>query len=280
MNMKPFCFAGDKIIESNQASVHPLDIGLIRGYAIFDFFRTVGRHPLFLEEYLKRFTDSAAKAGLPLDYSMQELKEIIYALIEKNEHEDGGVRMILTGGLSDNHFLPARGQVFIFCEALHLPGEKKYQKGVKLLSTSYVRPLPAIKTTNYTLPCYLSLDWKAQGAEDVVYHYEGRVSESSRSNIFMVKHGLLYTPQRDILWGITRDKVIRLAKDVSFTDFSLEDLMVADEVFISSTTKRILPVTQIDQVRIGDGMPGPLTRNLMQSFLALEIETSTSSASG
>lgn len=278
MNMKPFCFAGEKIIESNQASLHPLDIGLIRGYAIFDFFRTVGRHPLFLDEYLKRFTDSATKAGLPLEYTAKELKEIIHSLIEKNEHEDGGVRMILTGGMSANHFLPARGQVFIFCEALQLPGEEKYQNGVKLLSTNYVRPLAAIKTTNYTLPCYLSLDWKAQGAEDVVYHYEGRVSESSRSNIFMVKNGLIYTPQRDILRGITRDKVIRLAEDVSFTDISLEDLMEADEVFISSTTKRILPITQIDEVRIGKGKPGPVTRNLMQSFLNLEMETASTTS--
>ncbi|SEJ49575.1 branched-chain amino acid aminotransferase [Cyclobacterium xiamenense] len=277
--MKPFCFSTDQIIDSQQARVHPLDIGLIRGYAIFDFFRTVGRHPLFLEAYLNRFTESARKAGLALDYSPLELKEIIYELIEKNAHADGGIRIVLTGGLSPNHFLPAKGQLFIFCESLQLPAEEKYRNGVKLVSVDYVRPLAAIKTTNYTYPCWLSLDWKAQQAEDVVYHHEGRVSESSRSNIFMVKHGQLYTPNRDILWGITRNKVIELAGDVSFADFGLDELLQADEVFISSTTKRILPITQIDQVRIGTGKPGPVTRKLMADFLAMELEIAATAAS-
>ncbi|MBD3629393.1 aminotransferase class IV [Cyclobacterium sp.] len=270
--MKPYCFAENKIIASEKASVHPLDIGLIRGYAIFDFFRTVGHHPLFLEDYLKRFTLSANKAGLPLAYSIQELRDIIYRLIEKNNHQDGGIRMVLTGGISPNHFLPAQGKLFIFCEPLMLPSQEKYAKGVKLLSVDYVRPLPAIKTTNYTYPCWLSLDWKAQGAEDVVYHHNGRVSESSRSNIFLVKHGQIYTPQRDILWGITRKKVMELAAQTSLSDFSLEDLLDADEVFISSTTKRILPITQIDTVKIGDGLPGAFTKKLMTDFLNMETE--------
>ncbi|SHN15093.1 branched-chain amino acid aminotransferase [Cyclobacterium lianum] len=274
--MKPYCFAENKITNSNEASIHPLDIGLIRGYAIFDFFRTVGRHPLFLEEYLERFTQSAEKAGLPLDYSLQELRDIVYTLIEKNDHQDGGVRMVLTGGLSDNHFLPARGKLFIFCEPLMLPSREKYEKGVKLLSVEYVRPLPAIKTTNYTYPCWLSLDWKAQGAEDVVYHYKDRVSESSRSNIFLVKHGQIYTPQRDILWGITRNKVMKLAGGVGLSDFNLDDLMGADEIFISSTTKRILPITDIDNVQIGNGHPGPVTKELMAAFLDMEKESAGS----
>ncbi|MFO7822366.1 MAG: aminotransferase class IV [Cyclobacterium sp.] len=270
--MKPYCFANDTITDSKEASLHPLDIGLIRGYAIFDFFRTVGTHPLFLEDYLKRFTLSAEKAGLPLDYSRDELRDIIYQLIEKNDHKDGGIRMVLTGGISANHFLPARGQLFIFCEPLMLPSQEKYKNGVKLLSVDYVRPLPAIKTTNYTYPCWLSLDWKSQGAEDVVYHHDGRVSESSRSNIFLVKQGQIYTPQRDILWGITRKKVMELAGNISLSDFSLEDLLNADEVFISSTTKRILPITRIDEVQVGHGKPGPHTRKLMTDFLTMEIE--------
>ncbi|WP_375582980.1 aminotransferase class IV [Cyclobacterium xiamenense] len=277
--MKPFCFAADRIIDSQEASLHPLDIGLIRGYAIFDFFRTVGRHPLFLEAYLNRFTTSAKKAGLALDYTQSELREIITELIEKNAHSDGGIRMILTGGLSANHFLPAKGQLFIFCEPLQLPAEEKYRNGVKLLSVDYVRPLAAIKTTNYTYPCWLSLDWSKQQAEDVVYHHAGRVSESSRSNIFMVRQGQLYTPNRDILWGITRDKVIQLAGEVSFADFGLEELFHAEEVFISSTTKRILPITQIDEVRIGTGKPGPVTKKLMADFLRMEQETAATATS-
>lgn len=271
--MKPYCFAQSSIQKSADATIHPLDIGLIRGYAIFDFFRTVGHHPLFLENYLNRFLNSASKAGLTLDYSFEDLKEITIELIEKNDHKDAGIRMILSGGISENHFLPSKGNLYIFCEPLHLPSKEKYENGVKLLSVEYVRPLAEIKTTNYTYPCYLSMDWKAQGAEDVIYHHQDRISESSRSNIFLVKNGNIYTPKRDILKGITREKVIKLtAGKVSFSDLSIGDLLSGDEVFISSTTKRILPITQIDNTTISNGRPGPITKELMARFTAIEKE--------
>ncbi len=268
--MKPFCFAKDEIIESKLATSHPLDIGLIRGYAIFDFFRTVGPNPLFLEDYLLRFINSAKSAHLPLAYSKEDLEQIIHKLIAKNELENGGVRMILTGGISDNFFTPASGDLFLFCEPLSLPSEEKYAKGVKLLPVEYVRPIPKIKTTNYTLPCFLSVDWPSQGAEDVIYHHQGLVSESSRSNIFMVNDGIISTPATHILEGITRKKVMELAANVIVRDIRLDEILVAGEVFMTSTTKRILPITTIGNQVIGTGKPGDQTMSLMAAFENME----------
>ncbi len=270
--MKPFCFAKNQVVSSDHASVHPLDIGLIRGYAIFDFFRTENFQPFFLEEYLNRFISSAKGTSLPLDYNLDELKNIVHTLIEKNELEQGGIRMLLSGGISDNNFSPARGSLFIFCEDLLMPSAEKYQKGIKLLSVEYVRPLATIKTTNYTLPAWLSRGWKDEGAEDVIYHYGGIISESSRSNIFMVKAGEISTPKANILYGITRKNVIQLAGNVQEKDISFTELLHADEVFITSTTKRILPVTQIDRKRIGGGKPGLVTQQLIDKFKDLEIK--------
>ena len=268
--MKPFCFAKEKIIESKLATCHPLDIGLIRGYAIFDFFRTVGPHPLFLEDYLVRFIHSAKSAHLPLLYSKQDLEQIIHELIAKNELNNGGIRMILSGGISDNFFTPAVGDLFIFCETLKLPSKEKYAHGVKLLPVEYVRPIPKIKTTNYTLPCYLSVDWPSQEAEDVIYHHQGLVSESSRSNVFMVKDGVISTPSSHILEGITRKKTMELAQNVQVRDIQLVELLAADEVFITSTTKRILPITKIGDQQIGIGNPGNQTKILMAEFEKME----------
>lgn len=268
--MKPFCFAKNEIIESKFASSHPLDIGMIRGYAIFDFFRTVGSNPLFLDDYLDRFTNSAKSAHLPLSYSKEALADIIYELITKNELEYGGVRMILSGGVSENFFTPAVGDLFIFCEPLKLPSDEKYKKGVKLLPVEYVRPIPKIKTTNYTLPCFLSVDWPSQGAEDVIYHHQGLISESSRSNIFIVKEGVISTPATHILEGITRKKVIELAGNVIVRDIQRDELYDADEVFMTSTTKRILPITTIGDYTIGLGKPGKLTLSLMAAFEKME----------
>ena len=186
--MKPFCFADGVITPTETATIHPMDLGLIRGYGIFDFFRTSGYTPLFLENYLDRFITSAEKTHLPLTYSREQLRAIIAELIEKNDLHDGGLRMVLTGGVSENHFSPAEGKLFIFAEPLSMPSEEKYQNGIKLLTLEYVRPISDIKTTNYTLPVWHSVNWKRLGAEDVLYHWNGLVSESSRSNFFIVKN--------------------------------------------------------------------------------------------
>ncbi len=270
--MKRFCFADGKIIPTETATIHPMDLGLIRGFGIFDFLRTTGYSPLFLEHYLDRFIASAEKTHLPLTYSREQLRAIISELIEKNDLLNGGIRMLLTGGLSENHFSPAEGKLFIFAEALSMPAEEKYQKGVKLLTLEYVRPIADIKTTNYTLPVWHSVNWKRTGAEDVLYHWNGVVSESSRSNFFIVKNGVLHTPDQHILMGITRKQILKIAGNVVIRPITLEEIWDADEAFISSTTKILLPVTQLDDRKIGNGKPGPITMGILEKFKVLETQ--------
>lgn len=272
--MKNYCFAEDKITLTQDASIHPADIGLTRGYGIFDFFRTVNYKPLFLGDYLNRFINSAKHTQLPLPYSKEELSDIIYDLVEKNDLEQGGIRMVLSGGISDNHFSPAGGKLFIFCEALQLPAEEKYIKGVKLIAEEYVRPLPEIKTTNYCQAVFSSLTWKEKGAEDVIYHYNGLISESSRSNIFIVKNGRLATAQSNVLHGITRKKILGLMPQTEIRDITLKEALEADEVFMTSTTKRLLPVTQIDDQIIGSGKPGEISLTILDRFKSEEAKSS------
>ncbi|WP_296701980.1 aminotransferase class IV [Algoriphagus sp.] len=272
--MKPFCFADGEIIESKNATIHPMDLGLIRGYGIFDFFRSVNYKPLFLDHYLDRFITSAEKTYLPLPYTRSELKQIIQELTDKNDMEQGGFRLVLSGGLSENHFSPANGKLFIFPETLLFPSEEKYNNGIKLLSLEYVRPIAEIKTTNYALSVWDSLRWKKEGAEDVLYHQEGLVSESSRSNFFIVKNGTVITPDKNILMGITRKHVLTLVDQVEIRPVSLEETLNADEAFITSTTKILLPVTQIDHHKIGSGKPGPISMDILKKFKVLEKENS------
>ncbi|MDR7129011.1 branched-chain amino acid aminotransferase [Algoriphagus sp. 4150] len=270
--MKPFCFADGQIISTEKASIHPMDLGLIRGYGIFDFFRTVNFKPLFLDSYLDRFFASAEKTFLPLDYSRAELKAVIQDLIEKNHLKEGGIRMVLSGGISSNHFSPAKGKLFIFAESLIFPPQEKYEKGIKLLSLEYVRPIADIKTTNYALSVWDSMRWKDAGAEDVLYHMNGIVSESSRSNFFIVKDGIISTPDANVLMGITRKHIIELAGEVQIRPVSIQEAFNADEAFITSTTKVLLPVTQIDEREIGNGKPGQVSLDLLQKFRKMEKE--------
>jgi branched-chain amino acid aminotransferase len=184
------------------------------------------------------------------------------------------VRMVLSGGISDNHFSPAEGKLFIFCEDLQLPAAEKFSKGVKLISEEYVRPLSKIKTTNYCQAVFSSLTWKEKNAEDVLYYYKGIISESSRSNIFIVKNGQLATAQSNVLKGITRKNILKLMPGTDIRDITLEETLTADEVFMTSTTKRLLPVTQIDDQIIGSGKPGNLTISILEQFKAEEAKSS------
>jgi branched-chain amino acid aminotransferase len=268
--MKKFCFSNDRIIDSKNASIHPMDIGLIRGYGIFDFFRTSGYTPLFLTDYLDRFIRSAKKTHLHLSFSKEELAQIIHDLIQKNDLEQGGIRMLLTGGVSDNHFSPTEGSLFIFCEDLDFPATYKYENGVKLLSADHVRAIADVKTTNYAFPVWHSADWKKAGAEDVIYHHNGFISESSRSNIFVIKNDKIATPDQNILHGITRKRILELDQTIEIRPICFNELIDADEVFMTATTKKILPVTMIDDIKIKDGIPGPKTNALMTAFASME----------
>lgn len=272
--MKNFCFANDAIIQAEKASIHPMDIGLIRGYGIFDFFRTSNYTPLFLNDYLDRFIRSAEKTHLTLSQNKEELKSIILELIEKNDLEVGGIRMLLTGGVSENHFSPTKGSLFIFCEDLDFPAKEKYEKGVKLLALEHVRAIADIKTTNYAYPVWHSATWKKEGAEDVLYHMNNLISESSRSNIFIVKDGQIATPDKHILHGITRKRVLEIAPDTEIRQITLSELLEADEVFMTSTTKKVLPVTYINEFKIGKGIPGPRTKKLIDDFVKMEQKSS------
>src|SRR5690606_28328744 len=157
--MKPFGFADGMLIPPKTATIPPRHLALIRGFCIFDFFRTSGYTPLFLEHYLDRFVASAEIAHLPLPYSREQLRQIIVELIEKNDLHNGGMRLVLSGGISENNFSPALGKLFVFPESLTLPSPEKYQRGIKLLTLEYVRPIADIKTTNYTLPVWHSVNW-------------------------------------------------------------------------------------------------------------------------
>jgi branched-chain amino acid aminotransferase len=272
--MKRYCFANSEIIESEKAQIHPMDIGIIRGYGIFDFFRTSNYYPLFLGDYLDRFIRSAEKTHLKLVFNKEELAQIIHKLIEKNDLKNGGIRMFLTGGVSENHFSPTNGSFFIFCEDLEFPSQIKYEKGVKLLALEHIRSIADIKTTNYAFPVWHSNIWKNEGAEDVLYHMNGQISESSRSNIFIVKNGKISTPANHILHGITRKRLLELAPDTEVRDITLQEVFDSDEVFLTSTTKKVLPVTQINNKIIGEGSPGPMVKKLLKEFFEIEQKIS------
>ena len=261
-----FCVNG-KIVLAENAKLQVTDLGLLRGYGIFDFLKVENRIPLFIEDHLTRFQNSAKEMGLKIGYSVEELKILVMKLIAKNEFKNGGMKIILTGGYSENGYLPAKeSNLIILLTNFKVPSKKVFAKGVKLMLHEHFRHASFVKTTNYIEPIRLANDLKKVGAMDVLYHWDGKISESSRSNFFIVKKDkTIITSTSHVLKGITRKRVLDLAKShykVIEKDITFRDLKSATEAFLSSTTKGTLPVVQIDDFKINNGKPGKVSPHL------------------
>lgn len=258
----------------DQAFLHISDLAIQRGYGVFDYFKIMQGQPLFLEDYMVRFYASARLMHLPVPLSGEEQKTVIYKLIELNGLHMSGMKMILTGGYSDSGYDIAAPNLLITQQPLSLPNEALLERGLKLITHDYVREIPVVKTINYTMGIRLLNKIKAQGADDVLYHRGGVVTELPRCNFFLVKQdGTIVTPAEDVLQGITRKHVLELAgKKYEAVEgvVTLDDIRQAKEAFLTSTTKRILPVVQVDDCVIGDGKPGAVTLSLLEDLIQLE----------
>lgn len=252
-----------------EAKLHVSDLGLQRGYAVFDFFRVVGGVPLFIDDYLARFERSVARLHLALPFSLVALKRQVHDLIKLNEATDAGFKFLLTGGYTPDGYTPAEPNLLMMMYPYRKPDERLYSKGATLITHEYVRAIPEVKTTNYAVAISLLPQQREAGAVDILYHQGGLVSETARSSIFAVKDGVVRTPGDRILKGVTRKQVLALAKnhfDVLEAGLTLDDLKKADEVFITSSIKGVMPIVALGGVTIGAGQPGEVVNHLMKLF--------------
>lgn len=258
---------------ANEAFVSVKDIGFLRGFGIFDFFRIMDGRPVFLADHLARFERSANKMGLILPYSTAELASCIHELAGISEDSCLGVKLVLTGGESLNGYIPAESpNIWI------LPGVFQFadsEKGMRLMSKEYVREMADIKSLNYAFGIRHIPEMKQVGADDLLYYTaQYGVSELTRSNLFYVKNGEIFTPDLYILEGITRMKILELARahyPVYVQRCTLEDFLLADEVFTTGSTKRVVPILAIDGQMIGSGERGPVAKHLYEELIMLEL---------
>ena len=260
--------------EEEKATLRVGDLAIQRGYAAFDYLRIKNNCALFLEDYLDRFYCSAELLYLHPAQTKEEVKQIILELIEKNNIAESGIRMILTGGYSPDSYGPDLPNLVILQQNLRLPSSEKFAAGVKVITYEYQRELPHIKSINYLMGIWLQQKIKQQNASDVLYHKHEIVSELPRANVFIVtRDEKIITPVENILPGITRMKLLEIASgkfQIEERDITLYELKNAAEVFMTSTTKRILPINQVDEFIIGKGKAGPYTTQLNNAFISME----------
>lgn len=270
----PFVYHLGEIIPLEKAFLHISDLAVQRGYGIFDFFKIVNNTPLFLDDYLARFYESARLMHLPVPLTPDELKNVLYQLMEKNQIPQSGIKMVLTGGYSEDGYTPAAPNLLITQQPISLLTEAQVQQGIQVITHAYLRDLAEAKTINYSTGIRLQPQIRAQGAQDVLYHQHGVVTECPRSNFFIVTpDNRVITPAKDVLKGITRKNVLQVAGKKYLTQegvVTLADIATAKEAFTTSTTKQVLPIVQVDDQVIGNGQPGAVTLTLWQDLLALE----------
>ena len=272
--MGKYCYLNGKIIPEEKANINLKDIVFFRAYGIFDFLRTYNKKPFLLKKHLDRFQKSAQFLNLKIPVSQREIVEIIKKLILRNKFRESAIRMILTGGKVKD-FLGAdynkdSPTFFIICDELKELKKEFYENGINLVTYEYQKEFPRVKSLNYivAINLYQSLCRK-KNAFDILYCHNGFVLEATTSNFFIFERDKLLTPKENILLGITRNLVLKLAKrkfKIEERNIPLIELKKATESFITSTTKGILPVVKIDNKSIGDGKVGKNTKYLMKLF--------------
>ena len=266
-----YTYVNGQLLLESEAKLLVTDLAVQRGYGIFDFLKTVNGKPIFIEDYFNRFYNSAKEMNLEIGLDRSELYKAVAELLEKNELPNSGLKMILTGGYSEDGYQIAQPNLIITQTPFEY-SRSSFSKGLNLLSHNYQRQLPTVKTIDYLQAIRLQPLLKLKQADDLLYHNHGEVRECPRANIFMVKDQQVFTPVTDILRGITRGKVLGMHLDsveIKEQDFTLDDLANADEAFISSSTKNILPVLSLDGKPIGKGKPGKTTTALNEKLLEM-----------
>ena len=271
------CILNDQIIDVDKAHIHVSDLALLRAYGIFDFFRLIALNPLFFEDHIDRFFKSANTLRLKCPVGRKKLKSLIIELISINKIQDSGIRLVLTGGASSNGYAIGKPTLFVLNEPINPLPESNFTDGIKLISHEYLRDIPEVKTINYLMGIYKMPEILASGAMDLLFHWKGKISELTRSNFFIVdQNDTIITPGEGVLKGINRKHVLSAARKkfkVDKRDLFMDELSHAKEAFITGTTKKVMPVIQIDDHKIGNGKPGQVTRELQKMYETFIIDS-------
>ncbi len=277
-------YISGKLVDKSQATVSVYDHGFLYGDGVFEGIRVYSGKVFLLPEHLDRLYESARAIRLEIPISKGDLAAAVNSTVAANSLSDGYVRLVISRGAGYLGLDPrktANPQVIIIADTITLYPPETYEQGLKLITASTLRNHPQalsarIKSLNYLNNILAKIEGIDGGCvEALMLNHKGEVAECTGDNIFIVQKGTLKTPPVDagILEGITRNAVIRLAREASFTVVETtllrHDIYIADECFLTGTAAEVVPVTSLDGRPIGDGKPGPITRDLLERFRKL-----------
>lgn len=274
-------YINGKLYDKNDAKVSVYDHGLLYGDGVFEGIRSYGGRVFRLAEHLDRLWNSAKAIWLEIPISKAEVVKAIEDTLAVNKIKDGYIRVLVTRGEGTLGLDPNRcsdPQVVVIADKISLYPEELYQKGLKIVTVSVARNHPAalsprIKSLNYLNNILAKIEGLQAGCiEALMLNHKGEIAECTGDNIFLVRERRLLTPPIDagILEGVTREAVIGLAREMGLEvreiPLTKHDVYIADECFLTGTAAEVAPVVTVDCRTIGEGVPGPITRELMARF--------------
>lgn len=266
-------FIDGTFVQDSEAVLPVTDLAILRGYGVFDFLRTYGGVPFHLDAHIRRLINSTALIGLSCPWEFDKLRDIVVETLNRNNYPEANIRLLITGGDSSDSITPGTNPrlLVMITPLLSFPTEW-YEIGVRVITADAVRCIPGAKSIDYIRGILALNDAREVGGVEAIYvDGQGQVTEGTTSNIFAVFDGELITPPDDILPGVTRDVVLDIMAPLyklHLRALGRQDLYDADEVFLSSSNKEVMPVRMVDDQLIGEQCPGEITQRAMAEFKA------------
>lgn len=277
-------YINGELFDKENAKISVYDHGLLYGDGVFEGIRSYNGKVFRMDEHLDRLWNSAKAIWLKMPLSKPDMSKAIYDTLAANGIKDGYIRVVVTRGVGTLGLDPthcSQPQVIVIADKIALYPEELYRKGLDLITVSVARTHPAalsprIKSLNYLNNILAKIEGIQAGCiEALMLNHKGEIAECTGDNIFLVRKGRLLTPPIDagILEGVTRDAVIGLAREqgieVCEIPLTKHDIYIADECFLCGTAAEVVPVVKVDSRTIGDGVPGPMTKQLIAAYREL-----------
>jgi branched-chain amino acid aminotransferase len=266
-----------RVVPAAEATVSVLDLGFLRGVGAFETLRTYGGHPHALSDHLRRLWESAASFGIQPFFSETEVRRLLGEIRQRSGHAELRANFVVTPGEHTTGVFGAGTPTWvIIARDVHAAPDAWYANGVSAVTFEATRHLPTLKTTNYLVgKTGLALAEKAGAHEAFYVSPEGYVTEGVTSNVLVVQGKRVMTPVADCLPGITKGGIRPLAEAAGLTwyecNLTRDDLYTADEVWITSAVRELLPIVTVDGKHIHDGKVGPWAKRLRHDYRALCI---------
>ncbi len=269
-------FLNGRFLPLEQATVPVLDRGFIFGDGVYELIPVYSRAPFRMDEHLARLERSLAAVRIANPYAREKWREVILELVAKQPWDDQGVYLQVTRGVAKrDHAFPAGVEptVFAMSNPLVNPPAELVEKGAAAVSAADNRWLRCdIKSISLIGNVLLRQASADAGAAETILFRDGILTEASASNVFVAKNGLLLSPPKSnlILPGITYDVVVEIAQQLAmpleFRDVREAEVRAADEIWVTSSSKEILAIVELDGKPVGEGKPGPLYRRAWQGY--------------